>query len=381
MKASKRPSVAVVYKSMPQYRRQFFNLLKERLAEFGVEFVLIYGQAASKDLSKKDTVEIPWAKRITNKIFSVGSKEVYWQPCLGMLKGVDLVIVEQASKLLVNYVLLAQNVLGIRKMAFWGHGKNFQANSTRSLAEAVKRFVSTKVHWWFAYNELSARIVESLGFPKQRITLVQNAIDTRQLVDAKDKLREPELVYLRQEIGLKGNNIGIFCGGMYEEKCLEFLLKAGELIRKRVPDFEILFLGAGPDSKKVKEAAEKFPWIHYVGPKFDVNKVPYFVLSKLYLMPGLVGLGILDSFALETPLVTTDVEFHSPEIDYLLNNQNGVMVDHNVETYAETVVTLLQNEKLRSRLVAGCRRSSTQYTVEEMADRFAQGVMLALKAE
>jgi hypothetical protein len=45
--------------------------------------------------------------------------------------------------------------------------------------------------------------------------------------------------------------------------------------------------------------------------------VPYFILSKLVLMPGLVGLAVLDASALEVPLVTTAVPYHTPELTTL----------------------------------------------------------------
>ncbi|HEY3368835.1 MAG TPA: glycosyltransferase family 4 protein [Symbiobacteriaceae bacterium] len=373
-----RARVAVVYKSLPQYRRRFFELLRERLARDNIEFELIYGQAGARDASKKDLVDLPWATRIQNRIVRVGARDIYWQPCLRQVQGADLVILEQASKLLVNYVLLAQQLLGLRKVAFWGHGKNFQSGTASPLGEWIKRWVSRTPRWWFVYNELSAGVVRSLGYPPGRITPVQNAIDTRELVTVAGNLKAEDLEALRTQLAIRGHNVAVYCGGMYREKCLDFLLEASIMVRALVPDFELVLIGAGPEQSKVEEAMRTYNWIHYVGPKFDTTRVPYFGLAKLCLMPGLVGLGILDSFALGTPLVTTDVDFHSPEIDYLIQDQNGVMTPHDPEVYAEEVAALLRDESRRARLVAGCRQASQKYTVEEMVERFALGVIQAL---
>ncbi len=76
---------------------------------------------------------------------------------------------------LINYVLLTYQLLGVKKLAFWGHGKNLQARGERRISEFVKRLVSRRVHWWFAYNNLSAEIVKKTGFPEDRITVAQNA--------------------------------------------------------------------------------------------------------------------------------------------------------------------------------------------------------------
>jgi glycosyltransferase involved in cell wall biosynthesis len=381
MSKRRRPKVAVVYRSLPQYRRRFYELLRERLDELGIEFILIYGQPGRNDAAKLDTVELPWAYKIQNKVIRCGAQEVYWQSCLGLLKNVDLVIVEQASKLLVNYVLFVYHLLGIKKLAFWGHGKNFQERGVSSIGEAVKRFMSRRVHWWFAYNNLSARVIKALGYPEDRITDVQNALDTQGLIKARSQVSAERLDAIREEIGVEGNNICIYAGSMYAEKRLDLLLEACVLVRKEVPDFEMIFMGAGPDERMIKEAAEKYEWIHYVGTKFDEEKVPYFVLSKLLLMPSAVGLAVLDAFALEVPLVTTNRPFHGPEIEYLVDGINGVSVQDPDDSaaYAAAVTRLLTDDALRKRLVVGCRESKDLYTIEEMVERFARGVLRALE--
>lgn len=381
MQGNRRPRVAIVYKSLPQYRRRFFELLRQRLDQLGVELVLVYGQAGAKDAAKKDTVNLPWAHRIENTIVRVAGRELYWQPCLGLVRGAELVIAEQASKLLVNYLLQLFNLLGVQRFAFWGHGKNFQAHEGSRLGEWLKRLVSSKVHWWFTYNEISSRVVRELGFPQQRITSVQNAIDTRALIAARRRLEPEQLEALKRELGVTGDNVCIFSSSMYREKRLGFLIEACLLIRAQVPDFQMIFIGAGPEDHLVSEAAQKYPWLHYLGPRFDAAKVPYFALSKLLLMPGLVGLGVLDAFALEVPLVTTDLPYHSPEIEYLNDSVNGVIVaqSQDAAAYAAAVVELLRDDLLRDGLVQGCREAAARYTVEEMVERFAAGVLRALE--
>lgn len=380
-KNPRRQRVAVVYKTLPQYRRRFFELLNDRLGASGIDFILIYGQPGTNEAAKHDTVELPWAFKIRNRIFKFRTREVYWQPCLGLLKDCDLIIVEQASKLLVNYVLLIQHMLGMRKLAFWGHGKNFQARGGNRMSESVKRLVSRRVHWWFAYNELSAEVVNGLGFARDRITSVQNAIDTRQLARARTAVDPEELVRIRRELEFTGHNVCLYVGGMYAEKRLEFLLEACRLIREQVPDFEMVFVGSGSDKHLVERAELANDWIRYVGPKFDVEKVPYFMMSKLLLLPGAVGLAVLDSFALEIPLITTAVQDHGPEIEYLQDGFNGKIVEdvNDPGAFAATVARLLKDEPSRSVLVQGCQASKDKYTLEEMVERFANGVLEALR--
>lgn len=372
--------VVVLYKSLPHYRKPFFERLKKKLEGRGVDFSLIYGEPEATEASKKDLADISWANKIKNTTVRFCGRTFYWQPCLSLLKDADLIIVEQANKLLVNYYLWILNLAGISKLAFWGHGKNFQASRKGGMSEALKRFMSNKVYWWFAYNELAAKGVKGLGYPEAKITVVQNAIDTRALSEGQANVSSSDLQAFRTKKGIRTENVAIYSGGMYEEKRLDFLLEACQLIKKQVPDFEMIFLGAGPGEALVKEAARKIPWIHYEGPKFDNEKVPYFMISKLLLMPGLVGLVVLDAFALGVPLITTNVSFHSPEIEYLVNGVNGEIVEPStsVEIYAARVARLLTDEESRQKLVDGCWQAREKYTIENMVDRFAEGVEKAL---
>src|SRR5690606_10622431 len=164
-------------------------------------------------------------------------------------------------------------------------------------------------------------------------------------------------------------------GGIYEEKRVDFLVEAAALIREKVKDFEFIIIGAGPDVSKLKSYIEDKPWIHYIGPKFHEERVPYLKVSKVFLMPGLVGLAILDSFALQTPMFTTDYPFHSPEIEYLRNGYNGVMTENKLQAYADQVAEVLLNENSLDKLIEGCKASVSHHTVEKMVENFKNGIL------
>ena len=169
---------------------------------------------------------------------------------------------------------------------------------------------------------------------------------------------------------------------MYEEKRLPFLIEACDLVRRDFGDFEMVFLGGGRQQDIVAEAAAQRPWLHYVGPKFDDEKAAYLRLAKLLLMPGLVGLALLDTFAVGLPLLTIADSEHSPEISYLDDGVNGRMLPRGTtpRDYATEVVRLLRDDDARRSLSEGGRKSSEVYTMSNMVNNFADGVERALRS-
>jgi glycosyltransferase involved in cell wall biosynthesis len=97
-------------------------------------------------------------------------------------------------------------------------------------------------------------------------------------------------------------------------------------------------------------------------------------------MPGLVGLNVVDGFALGLPTVTTDIDWHSPEIEYLEDGINGLVVhgDPTPDEYAEAVVNLLQDTKTLARITQAAEDSIEMLSIEQMVENFADGVVQAL---
>ncbi len=372
--------VAFLCKMLPHYRGPFFEKLRRRLAENNIELVLIYGDGRESDRAKGDLIDLPWGKFVANKSVRLFNRELIWQPVLKEALQADLVIVEQANSLLVNHYIQFLHAIGKIKIAFWGHGKNYLATNSDQLSESLKRFLCTKVWWWFAYTEGTKATVQGLGFPPQRITVVQNSIDTSELVELNAQISETECANFREQHGLSANT-GLFCGALYKEKKLDFLIEAACIVRSSVPDFCLLIVGSGPQKNIAVEASQKFPWIKFVGPQFGRSKALAYRVSKIALIPGAIGLALLDSFALGVPLVTTDSPFHGPEISYLENGVNSVMTADNVSAYSDKVIELLTNPASLSQLQLGTKKDASRYNMETMVINFAQGIIDALSIE
>ena len=365
--------VLILYKFLPQYRVEFFDMLRNELFKHNIELNLVYGKNKNANALKNDEEDLAWGHYVPNKIIRIGKNELLWQPVFKYLKGHDLVIVEQANSLLINYYLMAVRHLGHFKLAMWGHGRNMQ-DQISSLKNRYKYLFIRSCDWWFAYTDGVKNTLISHHYPAEKITIVQNAINTALLRKQYREVTQDEVDALKKDLGIQSNNIGIYCGGMYSDKRLAFIVEVIEKVKIEIPDFHMIFLGSGVDAYKAAQAAEKHSWIHYPGPKFGKERVKYFKLASIQIMPGAVGLGILDSFALETPIVTTCHPCHGPEIGYLENNINGIITNDDFDEYVDAVIDVLKTKQYEQ-LIIGCRVSAGVYTIEKMVSNFTSGVL------
>jgi glycosyltransferase involved in cell wall biosynthesis len=371
-------TVSLVYRFLPHYRVGFYEGLRKALADDGVIFNLIYGK--NQYVPREDEVDISWGISVRNRVLRIGGHSVLWQSVPEGLYDSDLIIIVQENLILSNHAIIARSLMTGRRVAFWGHGYNHQARRM-SLGNLFKRIYSNRVCWWFAYTGGVARTVTDMGFPEDRITVVNNAIDTRRLAASSQGMSLEEISEVKKELRIGNGPVGLFCGGLYREKRLDFVLDACRKIKEVEPNFEMIFVGSGPDKYRVEDATKTAEWIHYVGPKFGDERIPYFKMADVFIMPGLVGLAVLDCFALEVPLVTTKYPYHSPEIEYVVENENGLITENSLDKFVEGVLKVLTSETLRGRLKMGCRQSATVYTMENMVKNFSDGVLKALAAE
>jgi glycosyltransferase involved in cell wall biosynthesis len=371
-----KPTVLIAPGVVAHYRTRFYELLSKHADEAGITLKVVASRSLPTNILPGEALN-----SVDAPLYKLGPFAL--QNTLTPGAGCDLVIAQQEAKFLANYALQIKRLFSSQRFAFWGHGRNFQSKSIHSLSENIKRRTALHCDWWFAYNIASAAVVEGLGFPPERITLVNNSIDTKALIAARNVLSSDSIESAKASLGIDTGNVAIYTGGLYEEKRMPFLLEAAAKVRAQLPDFHLIIIGGGPQKDLVAEAAGNNVWIHYLGPKNDAEKLPYWAISKVSLIPGAVGLGILDSFALGVPLITSRTFGHGPEIAYLKPGINGVMVEeaNDSDAYAAAVVDLLRNEKRRAGMIhAGLRECGT-LNIEAMARNFAEGIEAALRAD
>ncbi|WP_457095921.1 glycosyltransferase family 4 protein [Lysobacter sp. P5_B9] len=341
---------------------------------------MVHGQPTRREATKKDVGTLPWADAVENRFVEVGGRDILWQPFPESLRDADLVVLMQENRLLSNYPWLFR-LRGRTRVAFWGHGRNMQSKSPRGLREWWKRKHIGIVDWWFAYTDLTRGILRGDGYPDERITVLDNAIDNDAFVRDLNSVGNDQLQAIRDELGIAaGAPVGLFCGSLYPEKRLDLMLDAADRIREALPSFHLVIVGGGPSEKVVADAAKTRPWLRPVGVRRGVEKAAYFRLADVIFNPGAVGLHVLDAFCAGVPMATTRDALHGPEIAYLEDGVNGVITPGNAADYASSVIGLLGDRHRLDAMSARARSDADRYSLDNMVDRFADGIQRCLAA-
>jgi glycosyltransferase involved in cell wall biosynthesis len=372
--------VLIIQGQIKTYRVPFFIRLQEALQVDGIDLKVAYSPPSESEFIKRDNADLPNAFSTKVPGSWAVSERILYQPLLHEIAASGLVIVEHANKHFLNHLLLLLRLLRIKRFAFWGLGANKQSDRSR-FSEWYKRLTLRQADWYFAYTRSVAEEVITYGVPAERITAVQNAVDTRELQTQIASISNEELESARKELGIEAEHrVGIFCGMLDPVKSVPFLIECAEQVKHQVPGFHLLLVGGGRDQDQVSTLIQDMPWVHMLGPKFGREKALMFKLSDVFLLPGRVGLTILDCFAARLPLLTVRIPIHGPEIEYLDEGVNGFMVKRDPSIYADTAARVLRDPGLLWQLREGAAISARKYSIEVMVENFRIGIIRCLQS-
>lgn len=370
--------VTLVQPSLHQYRIAFFEQLIAALAAHRVRLRIWYGAAAAGMHARGDSVQAEWARPAPTLALSAAGRRLTYHR-LGPAAGLgDLVIAEQAIRNLETYRLLLRAGRGGPPVAFWGHGSTMTKPHSR-LERQLKNWMTAQAHWAFTYTEGGARQLSAQGFPAERITVVHNTVDTAPLQQRMAALDPAEVDSFRDAHGLRRGRTALFLGGLDAPKRLDVLAAACRRIQAELPGFRLLVAGAGEQQGYVRALTTE-GWLVYFGPVFGADRAVLGAVSDIMLMPGRVGLSVVDAFALGTPLLTTDWPYHAPEVEYLDDGTTGLITPDRVEDFAAAAVAVLRDPARLARMQAACRKKVADYDLTRMVRSFRDGVLAALSA-
>jgi len=378
---SRRPKLVLIHPFVPEYRRRLYDRLELECDNIGITFIVAAGTPSPKMLARQDAAGGNWAKQVPTKWLSLGSKELGYRDLrqLELCAG-DYIIVEHAVKNIETYSLLLRQRRNKTRIAMWGQGKTYSTRQSKMLS-SLKKNLTKRFEWFFVYTQNGLESLTGAGFPTDRITVLNNTIDTTALRLKLDEVTVAEQKQVRTKFGLFKEHTGIFIGGVDKAKGIEFLVDTATAIGKVDPLFRLLIVGEGSLSEKVRIAqASGAPIIHF-GRAEGSTKAQLLSVSDLMLIPNWIGLVAVDSLVSGVPIVSTYHFSHSPERDYLIDNETSFFSEHNVFSYANLVVKLLRDPATRGEASEQCIIESHKYSIDNYVNNFVNGIQAWMKSD
>ena len=199
--------------------------------------------------------------------------------------------------------------------------------------------------------------------PKKRIP-IPNGVDTGRFAP----LAPAQKKALRSRLALPAEaRIVIFVGRLAPEKRVDLLTGIWRSVRQAVPRALLLILGSGPEEAGLKQRASD--GVLFLGSQPDVT--PYLQAADLFVLPSAaegLSLALLEALACGLPVIATSVGGNPEVIRHL--ETGWLTPPDDPPALTEAIVTLLEDEKLQSKLRENARAHAVQnYSLVKMADR------------
>jgi glycosyltransferase involved in cell wall biosynthesis len=157
----------------------------------------------------------------------------------------------------------------------------------------------------------------------------------------------------------------------YPRKRLEILLRAGDLLRDRIPQLEIRIVGGGPESARLMELSRELRLetiVNWLGNLSISSLAAEYNSADIFCLPSVqegFGIVFLEAMAARKPIVAARAAA-VPEVV-----RHGVLFEpDDPEALAEAIYSLYRNPDLRYSLGESGRRDVEEFEMRRIAAQF-----------
>lgn len=373
---------------LPHYRVRFYELLAEH---GGFEYVVFHGAPPSW----VGTAELtgPFAfpqRRVENHEFRVGPLTLIYQPVVReiLFGGYDAIVITSESKFVSNLILALFGRLRGIAVLHWGFGYHPPRGSRESdvpnplmlkITTAIKKGFTRIADGFIAYTKSGAEQLIASGYPRERTFFVQNTIDMSEQLALWQAERDTDEPASRREFGLRPDSaVYVFIGRLTPIKRVDKLIEAVRKINRdglSKRPVEALVIGGGPYEAELKALAADVPEVHFLGALPPNGQVARCLkVSAACVVAGMVGLVANHALAHGRPVITRALDTHSPELEYIEHDRNGLIVPGDMNDFAAALARFADDEAWQARLAQGALATRDGLRMEDMAARFDEAV-------
>jgi glycosyltransferase involved in cell wall biosynthesis len=238
---------------------------------------------------------------------------------------------------------------------------------------------SARADWIARHNRLLDRFTYATVAcaSSQRPVLIGEGVSPEKLVHIPNGIpieatvREAESGPSRADLGLPdGKPLAIQVGTFRREKNQIGAVEAFRVLRGRIPEAQLAFVGEGPTLESVRRRAEEIgagEAIHFLGFRPDAASV--ISLADVFILPSIsdaMPMTVLESMAVGVPVLASDVG----DVRSLVGDTGVCVPAGDTEALARECARLLEDDDLRARLGDAARRRAPAFDSAAMVRRY-----------
>lgn len=349
--------IAFLTAVIPSYKVWIYHALDKHYAG---RFIAVHSNepAGTLPVDVRDT-GLARDVRVRSTYVTIGGIELVWLHAVRWFIRArpGTLILQDGVRILSNLAIHAlARVLGT-KVLYYGHASNRQAGSTRSrLAARVTEWIRHRYleasDGVIVYSESIRDDLRTRGL-RAPVFVAPNMIDTDEARRDLAQITQSNAAEFRREYGIgPGDRVLVTVSRLVPSKRLDDFVGAIKSMEgHKGPRVVGIVIGDGPERRRL-EAAVGAASIVFLGHLERTDLRTALLAADFMYLPGPVGLAVVEAFCAGLPVICHEDEGHGPEVDYLRDTENCLIVrsPDRVAGAVKCIELLMANEALHRQL-------------------------------
>lgn len=266
---------------------------------------------------------------------------------------------------LSTWILALRLKFSKKKLYYWTHGWYGKEGFATKI---IKKLFFKLADGVFLYGNHARKLMIKEGFNPDKLFVIHNSLDHRQQVLLRNQCSSSDIF-----VKHFGNDypVLLFIGRLTAVKKLDMLIDAVSLLHKSGVKCNLVLVGNGTESDKLKQLVNQrniSDYVWFYGACYNDTKNANLIYNAdLCVAPGNVGLTAIHSMVFGTPVIShDDFKWQMPEFEAIRPGETGDFFKAgDVDSLAKTIRTWLETHTDRDKTRQYCYNEIDSYWTPE----------------
>jgi glycosyltransferase involved in cell wall biosynthesis len=338
---------------IPHYRIDVFNSLHDQLNND--ELVMVYGiNPYGKGLLTNHEESFRFRTCVVKNIWFLNGKALFQNflsPFYKMGKPSAVIIEHNPRNTHLIFLYLVCRIFNIPFILHGHGGSRKRCIHDKGFKNYVHRIMVQKCDAYISYTSSIKKNLSKIK-KNESIFVANNTINICALKKIRKKLCSIEKKDIKRKMDMKCKYYVLYIGRFIRDKKIELVLDVVNYLQERKIDVGAVMIGDGDILQEIENYAKDIGVknVKFTGSISDWEESSSYIFnSDVLFMPGFVGLSVNHAFSFGVPVVSTKTDnggpFHSPEVDFIIHKETGILVNCNIKEYADAIESVFLNRE------------------------------------